>query len=85
MNKKTLALVPVLALVLMGASKCNLDGGGTSESCNIVARDTTSITVDCVDSHGEVTRKGDKMTGIYSDVYPFCQVGTYWPGCKDAK
>lgn len=74
-------LVVVLCGVLMGASKCPVRG---DETCEIVARDTTSLTTKCTDEDGKDTGNGERKD-IPSDLYPLCQVGTFWPGCKTAR
>lgn len=79
--KKTRVFCAVVvgALVLMGASECNLGGRPSNESCNITARDTEKIYMKCTNEDGKVR---DADTQAPSDLYPKCQVGTYWPGCK---
>lgn len=85
MNKfRVAALTFVGALVLMGASECNVGGRKNSETCEVTARDTTTLTLTCEDKDGKLTGGGGKKN-IPSDLYPRCQIGTYWPGCKTAK
>jgi hypothetical protein len=69
-------LVPMLSLVLMGATEC----ATKRETCEVTARDNTSVTLTCTNEKGE--KRVDERGGINSDLYPNCQVGTYWPGCK---
>lgn len=80
MNKLTVpAFTIIAALVLMGASKCNLGGEPSNETCSITARDTENIHMRCTDEKGNVR---EDITRAPSDLYPLCQVNTYWPGCK---
>lgn len=80
MNKiRFVAIASALALVLMGASECNIGGKSSNESCNITARDTENISMHCKDNNGG---ERDDTVRAPSDLYPKCQVGTYWPGCK---
>ena len=73
------ALAFIAALVLTGASECG--GKAKNESCNITARDTTTITMKCTDEQGTVRTDTERHP---SDLYPKCQVGTFWPGCEQA-
>jgi hypothetical protein len=72
-------LVVAAALVLTGASECGVKS--KNESCNITARDTENITMECTDESGNKRTVTERHP---SDLYPKCQVGTYWPGCKQA-
>lgn len=81
MNRRTrmairgIALAPITSLVLMGASECS-----KGESCGITGRDTTTITMVCTDRDDNT--KETRTERHPSDLYPNCQIGTYWPGCK---
>jgi hypothetical protein len=71
-------LMIAMGMVLMGVSACK--NGPRNVSCDITARDTTHISMHCVDkSDGSAY---DDRVRAESDLYPRCQVGTYWPGCK---
>lgn len=87
MNTKTRVIASISALIMTiaGASACKLDLGNTkNETCEIVARDTTTLTTKCTDENGKDTGNGE-VKNYPSDIYPLCQVGTFWPGCKTAK
>jgi hypothetical protein len=69
------ALFTVFAVVLMGVSGCKTN----PETCEVTARDNATVTLTCTDKKGN-SRKD--TLDVYSDLYPNCQVGTFWPGCK---
>lgn len=75
------ALMVALGLVLMGASECNIGGKPTNVTCEVTARDTTTLTLTCKNRDGSPADGGGKKN-IPSDLYPKCQVSTFWPGCK---
>ena len=82
MNKaRTISLVAALSLVLMGASECNIGGKSDAESCQITNRTTTQIWIRCSTDRGK-TWSDTTPLNEPSDLYPKCQIGTYWPGCK---
>lgn len=82
MNKiRITAATAVLGLVLMGASECNIGGKSDAESCQITNRTTTHITIRCSEDRGR-TWKDTEEFRVPSDLYPRCQIGTYWDGCK---
>ena len=83
MKYRILAAVPVLALVLMGASECNLDNPPRNETCTITSRVERTITTKCVDQHGKDTGGGGTYD-VPRDMYPNCVVGTYWEACKQS-
>jgi hypothetical protein len=64
----TVVLTTTAGLVLMGASEC---GTTKEQSCKITARDVATITTKC----GTHDAPGD--------LYPKCQVGQWWPSCKE--
>lgn len=85
-RNKAVAVV-VLAATLFGllaVSACDWFGDAeTNETCKITARDTTSLTTRCTDSSGvETSNSGRK--DVPSDLYPGCQIDTFWPGCKES-
>jgi hypothetical protein len=75
---KYLAVAVALVASLAG---CKL-GEETNVTCEVVARDTTSLTTQCKDNHGKFAPGGGKKD-IPSDLYPKCQVGTFYPVCKE--
>jgi hypothetical protein len=75
---KYLAVAVALTAPMLMAAKC---GTETNETCSITARDTLTITMSCQDNHGKHTR--DDTVDAPSDLYPKCQVGTFYPVCKE--
>lgn len=81
MNKLRFVAVVAAVLPVLMAARCP-GGTETVESCNITARTDTTITLSCQDNHGKHTR--DDVLDEPYDLYPKCQVNTYWPACKSA-
>jgi hypothetical protein len=76
------ALAASFSLVLMGASECNIGGKSGNETCEVTARTTTTITTRCKDTNGNWTGPAE-TDGVPSDLYPKCQVGAFYPVCKE--
>lgn len=72
MRIAALGLATTLALSVLPKG-CSAE---PEKSCTISARDSQSITLMCDGVE-------DKREGIYSDLYPKCQVGQPWPSCKE--
>lgn len=75
------ALSILFVLIGSGLAAPGCFDDAASETCTIKDRDSSSITVRCVDSDGE--ERIDVHTETYSDLYPKCQIGTKWPTCKE--
>lgn len=81
MRKSKLAALAMAGLLALVGCRVPF-GTETNETCSITARDTETITISCQDNHGKHTR--DDVLHEPSDLYPVCQVGTFWPDCKSA-
>lgn len=72
-------LAITLTLVVSGYTGTNCGGKPKTESCTITARDTLNVTLLCTDQDDNKTTV---VKSAPSDLYHNCQVGTFWPGCK---
>jgi hypothetical protein len=74
-----------IGLVLSAVDACEDKTGRTPRtdcvSVTVSARDTTHITIACKDAEGGLIMEHQERHP--SDLYPKCQVGEPWPGCKD--
>lgn len=87
MRYKIIALVPALALVLMGASKCNIgkptpaDGtqGTVTGIEHHIANDETVLFIQLDAEHGGKPDTDTMVTSKHD--WDYCNVGAAWPQC----